>query len=116
MDVIEWTILTYETSSGKKPVDDFIKKQQPQGRSKIIHIVRLLRQYGNMLGLPHSKALGGGLYELRIRGKEELRIFYCFSSQKTAYLLHAFKKQTQQTPQKELEFALTRMKELLTKL
>ncbi len=115
MDTITWVILTYETSRGEQPVDEFIKKQQPQGRSKIAHNVRLLRQYGNMLGMPHSKALREGLYELRIRGKEELRIFYCFTQQKTIYLLHAFKKQKQQTPPKELELALSRMKEL-TKL
>lgn len=112
MDVAEWTVLTYETNRGEKPVDEFIKKQEQQGRSKIIHNVRLLRQYGNMLGLPHSKALGGGLYELRIRGKEEIRIFYCFAKQRTIYLLHAFKKQTQQTPRKDLYIALTRIKEL----
>ena len=112
MDIIEWTILTYETIRGEKPVDQFIKKQQAQARSKIIHNVRLLRQYGNLLGLPHSKALNKGLHELRIRGREELRIFYCFTKQKTVYLLHAFKKQKQQTPQKELEIALSRMKEL----
>jgi phage-related protein len=112
MDTVGWTILTFETTRGEKPVDEVIKKQQPQGRSKIAHNVRLLRQYGNMLGLPHSKALCGGLYELRIRGKEELRILYCFTQSKTIYLLHAFKKQTQQTPHKELELALSRMKEL----
>lgn len=112
MNIIEWTILTYENSRSEKPVDEFIKKQQPQSRSKIIHNVRLLRQYGNMLGMPHSKSLGSGLYELRIRGKQELRIFYCFAQQKIIYLLHSFKKQKQQTSQKELELALTRMNEL----
>ena len=112
MDTVGRIILTYENRRGEKPVDKFIKKQQPQGRSKIIHNVRLLRQYGNMLGVPHSKALGGGLYELRIRGKEEMRIFYCFAGQKTIYLLHAFKKQKQQTPSKELKVALLRMKGL----
>ncbi len=111
MDIIPWKILTYETSGGEKPVDLFIKKQQPQARSKIIHNIRLLQQYGNILGMPHAKMLGGGLYELRIRGKEELRVCYFFK-QRTIYLLHAFKKQQQQIPQKELALALTRMKEL----
>ena len=112
MDVVPWKILTFETKSGEKPVDLFIKKQQPQARSKIIHNVRLLQEYGNMLGMPHSKMLGRGLYELRIRGKEELRIFYFFK-QRAIYLLHAFKKQKQQTPQKELELGFLRMKELI---
>ena len=115
MSDIEWTVLTYESNRSEKPVDEFIKKQQPQARSKIVHTVRLLRQYGNMLGLPHSKALGGGIYELRIRGKEELRIFYCFVEVRTIFLLHAFKKQTQHTPQKELERASLRKKALTEK-
>lgn len=112
MEEIAWNIETYETNSGEKVVDEFIKKQQPQAKAKIAHTVKLLKLYGNKLGLPHSKALGSGLYELRIRGKEELRIIYCFTKQKTIYLLHGFKKQTQQTPLKELNIALKRKKSL----
>ena len=84
-----------------------------QAKAKIVHTIKLLKLYGNKLGLPHSKALGLGLYEIRIRGKEELRIFYCFAPQKTIYLLHGFKKQTQQTPLKELDIALQRKKGLI---
>lgn len=112
MEGITWTILTFETNSTDKPVDKFIKDQQPQAKAKIVHTVKLLKQYGNRLGMPHSKALGSGLYELRIRGKEELRILYCFTLQRTIYLLHAFKKQTQETPKKELNLGLQRMKTL----
>lgn len=111
MEEIVWTIETFETDDKDKPVDEFIKKQQPQAKAKIVHNVKLLKQYGNRLGMPHAKMFGGGLYELRIRGKEELRIFYCFSK-KTIYLLHAFKKQKQETPQKELDIAKQRMKGL----
>lgn len=107
---MDWAIETFETSGREKPVDDFIKSQQSQAKAKIVHSVKLLGTYGNRLGLPHSKSLGAGLYELRIRGKEELRIIYCFASGKTIYLLHGFKKQTQKTPHKELEVALQRMK------
>lgn len=108
---MNWNIITFETPRGEKPINEFIKKQNPAVRSKIIHKIRLLKQYGNKLGMPHARMLGRELYELRIRGKEELRIFYCFEKQ-TIYLLHAFKKQTQDTPQKELNLALNRMKRL----
>ncbi len=110
----QWTVITFESKRGEKPVDLFIKQQQPQARAKIVHIIRLLQQYGNMLGMPHAKMFGSGLYELRIRGKEELRIVYCFKKQ-IIYLIHAFKKQTQKTPQKELETAYQRM-EVLTEI
>lgn len=112
MDTMKWKILFYETNRGEYPVDEFNKKQQPQVRAKIVHLIDLLIKYGNMLGLPHSKALGNGLYELRVRGKEEVRIFYCFGQEKTIYLLHAFKKQTQETPLKELDLALQRKADL----
>ena len=111
MEEINWTIETFETSREDKPVDEFIKKQQPQAKAKIVHHIRLLKQYGNRLGMPHAKMLGEGLYELRIRGKEELRILYCFTK-RTIYLLHAFKKQKQETPRKELDIARQRMKSL----
>lgn len=115
MDKLPWQIVFYETFRGEYPVYEFFKRQQPQARSKITHLLDLLTTYGNMLGLPHSKALGGGLYEIRIRGKEEIRIFYCFSQDKTIYLLHAFKKQTKETPIKDLTLALQR-KEEVTKI
>lgn len=106
-----WNIITFETPRGEKPINEFIKKQNPSARSKIIHKIRLLKRYGNQLSMPHAKTLGEGLYEIRVRGKEELRIFYCFEKQ-TIHLLHAFKKQTQDTPQKEINLALNRMKSL----
>lgn len=105
---MNWNVLLFESSRGEKPVDAFIKKQQPQAKAKIVQKIRLLKQYGNLLGMPHTKTLDLGLHELRIRGKEEIRIFYCFIGS-TIYILHAFKKQTQKTPHKELQLALQRM-------
>lgn len=112
MEEVIWNVETYETTSGEKVVDEFIKKQQPLTKAKIAHTIKLLKLYGNKLGLPHSKALGSGLYELRIRGKEELRIIYCFAQLKTIYLLHGFKKQKQQIPLKDLDISLKRKKDL----
>lgn len=112
MEEIVWNIETYETIRGEKVVDKFIKKQQPQAKAKIVHNVKLLKLYGNKLGLPHSKILRAGLYELRIRGKEEIRIIYCFGKQRTIYLLHGFKKQTREIPKRELDLAMYRMKSL----
>lgn len=108
---MNWNVLLFESSRGEKPVEDFIKKQRPQAKAKIVRKIRLLKQCGNLLGMPHAKTLDSGLYELRIRGKEEIRIFYCFLGS-TTYILHAFKKQTQKTPQKELDIAFQRTKNI----
>ena len=112
---MEWIILFYETTSGERIIENFIAKQQPQARGKIGHLIDLLEQYGSMLRMPHAKQLDTNLYELRVRGKEEIRIFYGFKKH-TIYLLHAFKKQTQKTPQKELDIAMQRLQSLIDKI
>ncbi|MDP3941517.1 MAG: type II toxin-antitoxin system RelE/ParE family toxin, partial [bacterium] len=63
------------------------------------------------LGMPHAKRLSSVLFELRIRGRQEIRILYCLRK-RSIYLLHGFKKQTQKTPQKEIETALKRFQTL----
>ena len=108
---MNWKILEYQTSRGERPITEFIKKQQPTAIAKIAHLIDLLEVHGSMLTMPHAKRLEGGLYELRVRGKEEIRIIYGFKG-KTIYLLHGFKKQTQKTPIKELETARQRLASL----
>jgi phage-related protein len=68
---------------------------------------------GSNLGEPHTKALGAGLFELRLKGAEGIaRVFYCTQVDRKIYMLHSFIKKTQKTPMAELETAQTRMKEL----
>lgn len=105
MDITGWEIEFYESNNGISPVYEYILKLRPQAKAKAIHLIDLLSKYGNALGLPHSRSLGGGLFELRIRGKEEARIIYCFLRNKRIILLHAFKKQTQETPRREILIA-----------
>jgi phage-related protein len=41
-------------------------------------LVELLMEFGPDLGMPHSRAMGGGLFELRPRGREGIgRALYC---------------------------------------
>ena len=105
---MNWAILEYETSRGERPVAEFIKKQQPKTIAKIIHLINLLELHGNLLSMPHAKQLDTNIYELRVRGKEEIRIIYGFVG-KTIYLLSGFKKQKQKTPKKEIETAKQRL-------
>ena len=75
-------------------------------------IIELLIDYGPDLRLPHSRAMGNGLFELRPRGKSGTgRAFYCFLAAQRIIVLHAFIKKTQQTPNRELKIARARMKE-----
>lgn len=76
-------------------------------------IVELLIEYGPYLRLPHSRALGEGLFELRPRGKSGIgRAFYCFLAGQRVVMLHAFIKKSQQTPAGEIRIARKRMREV----
>lgn len=76
-------------------------------------IVELLMEFGPHLRMPHSRAMGEGLFELRPRGIEGIgRVFYCFMVNHRIIILHAFIKRTQDTPDRELKLARKRMKEV----
>lgn len=76
-------------------------------------LVELLIEFGPNLRMPHSRAMGGGLFELRPRGREGIgRALYCFVVGQKVIILHAFVKKTQQTPEHELKIARKRMKEV----
>jgi phage-related protein len=107
-----WEIETYKTSSGQEVVEQFIIKMQPATQGKLTRLLDMLEQFGPELSMPHTKPMSGGLYELRVRGKQEVRVFYIFAKGSTIYLLHAFQKKTQETPRKELNIARQRQTEI----
>ncbi len=106
-----WVVKLYQSIRGEKPIEKFIKSCESPTVAKILHHLNLLEKHGPILGMPHTKKLSSNLYELRIRGKQEIRIIYTFVG-KNIYLLHIFKKQTQKTPSKEITISLNRIQEL----
>lgn len=85
-------------------VERFLESLNAKEIAKVIRTIELLEEFGNDLGMPHSKHMSDGLLELRIRGTREIRIFYCFHK-KQVVLLHACVKKTQKTLDKELDRA-----------
>lgn len=82
-------------------VETFIEGLDEKEIAKVIRTIELLEEFGNNLGMPHSRHMSEGLLELRVRGIREIRIFYCFHKNKVV-LLHACIKKTQKTLDKEL--------------
>jgi phage-related protein len=76
-------------------------------------IMELLMEFGPNLRMPHSRAMGGGLFELRPRGRQGIgRVFYCFMIGQRVMILHAFVKKTEETPDQELKISRKRLKEV----
>jgi phage-related protein len=82
-------------------------------RASYIRLTELLEEFGLDLRMPHSRSIGGGLFELRPRGREGIaRIFYCMKVGRRIIILHSFFKKTEKTPKRELEIARSRQKEV----
>lgn len=103
--------MLFETHRGEKPIADFVKSLSESTIAKFTQAIDLLEKHGNLVRMPHSRQILKNIHELRIRGKEEVRIFYTFKRE-NIYLLHAFKKKTQKTPIKELKIAIKRLDEI----
>ena len=57
--------------------------------------------YGPNLGEPHTKAMGDGLFEMRLKGAEGIaRVLYCTLVGRRIVVLHSFVKKTDKTPAK----------------
>lgn len=95
------------------PVIEFLKKFKKPTSAKIVKSIDLLEQYGLTLRMPHVRSLSSGLFELRVRGTQEIRILFCYHKN-TVHFLHGFVKKSQKAPQQELELAKKR-KQTLTK-
>ena len=82
-------------------------------RASYTRLTELLEEFGLDLRMPHSRAMGGGLFELRARGREGIaRVFYCMKVGKRIIILHSFIKKTKETPKRELDIARRRQKEV----
>jgi phage-related protein len=92
-------------------IEKFIESLEKQKIAKVLHAIDVLEEFGPRLGMPHSKKVARSLFELRVRGEQEVRIFYTFH-RSSIVLIHGFVKKSQQTPKKEIRVALQRIKAL----
>jgi len=68
--------------------------------------------HGPDLGMPHTRAMGEGLFELRLKAPEGIaRVFFCTVVGRKIIMLHHFVKKTKKTPPNELAIARRRLKE-----
>ena len=82
-------------------------------RARYATYTERMKQFGANLGMPHTRAMGGGLFELRLKGADGIaRVFYCVVHEQRIVMLHSFIKKTPATPKRELEIARRRKKEM----
>lgn len=68
---------------------------------------------GPNLGEPHTKALGDGLLEMRLKSAEGIaRVMYCTLVGRRIVMLHSFVKKTDKIPASEMALSRKRLKEI----
>jgi len=92
-------------------IEIFLTTLEKQTIAKALRTIDLLECFGNQLGMPHSKNIDRKLFELRIRGRQEIRLIYTFHNNR-AVILHGFVKKSQTIPKKDLDAAQQKLQSL----
>lgn len=103
----------YISASGREPVRDWLKSLHLEDRKTIGKDIATI-EYAWPVGMPLCRSLRGGLWEVRSNlqhGRISRVLFFTVRSRMV--LLHGFIKKTQKTPDKDLQIAEQRMKEVL---
>ena len=108
---MDFTVEFYETEAGKCPVREFLdelKANDPDDFAAVVAGLAKLRsrQYQRE---PLSKALGGGLFELRHVGKLNTRVLWFFMKDRRIVAVHGIRNKGQAIPARDLYSARERM-------
>lgn len=110
---VMFAALEYEIRHHSEAVQDEILDLPDTLAARYVVLTRRMVALGPNLGEPHTKAMKNGLFELRLKGAEGIaRVFYCKLVGRRIVMLHSFVKKTNRTPARELDTAMTRLKEV----
>lgn len=104
--------LFYETSSGNKPVKEWLLSLGREDKKTIGEDIKSV-EYGWPIGMPTCRGLGKKLHEVRsnISDKRIARVIFVVIDEYMV-LLHGFIKKTQKTPKNDIDIALNRAKDI----
>ena len=107
-----WKITYYTTKGGINPVGDFLDECNEKQQVKLLRIIKNINQYGLLSVVPHLKKLEGcPFWEIRVLGKDNIRVIYAVLIDREVLLLHGFFKKSQKTPTSEINISMKRFKE-----
>ncbi len=102
-----WKIEYWDPGRGKNPIEKWFDKLTKEQLKSVAKEITMLQKAGNELKLPHSRALGKGLFELRER-RYGYRIYYGFRGEFVIILFAAGDKKSQE---KDIAVARERLSE-----
>lgn len=109
---LSWRVVYYIAPGGEIPVKDFLDEADVRIKIKVLRILMHCEEYGLQSIIPHIKKLTGTpLWEIRILGADNIRVLFVTQVEKQIFLLHAFNKKSQKTPAREINLAISRLRE-----
>ena len=112
---MEFTVEFYETDAGRCPLREFLdglKTSDPSDFAAVLAGLAKLRNRQHHRE-PLTKALGGGLYELRHVGKLNTRVLWFFLRGRRIVAVHGIRNKGQAIPARDLATARERMRDWL---
>ena len=101
-----WDIKFYTKEHGQTPAKDFIDSLDLSTQAKIFFVLDLLETEGNKVREPYTKPLHNGIFEIRVKADNAVRVLYFFKAGKKIILTNGFIKKTQKTPTSEIDKAI----------
>ena len=106
-------VVYYINSKNENPVWEYFQALPPDEQAKCYEYIGYLERRGEDIRRPVGDYLGNKLYELR---PKRSRIIYFFFLREYAVLVHAFRKQTDEIPKKDMNLAHSRMLDFISRL
>lgn len=95
---------------------DFLEKLSNSQLSKVLRILKAIENNSVQYSSPYTKKLSGTkLWEIRVLGKDNIRIIHAIIYHNDILLIHGFFKKKQKTPTKDLNTSLMRYKDWITR-
>lgn len=105
--------MNYRIRYFNKTVQDDILNLPKSLLARYLKSTDMMLIHGSNLGHPHTKSLGDGLFELRLKGKDGIaRVFYCTKINQEIIMLNSYVKKSQKIPKNILKTTLIRLKEV----
>ena len=104
-----WTVETLNEA-----VDAELEELPSDMRARFVHVSHLIEELGlERVRGPHVKHLQGPLWEMRMKGKDGIaRAIYVTAVGRRVVVVRVFRKKARKIPQREIELALKRAKEV----
>ena len=109
--------VSFYTPHGKiSPIQEYLSLTEEHTRAKILTKIKYVQEFGLSRNIPDlKKVTNTPLWELRILGRDNIRIFCISLPNKEVKVIHIFSKKKQKAPLKEIKLALARCEEIMSR-